>query len=91
MDWLVNLASSKSSVRFAPLIISEYRMARTADDLPPEYFRQIKMNLLCTGRKWCDFVSFDPQYTASVPVNFGCSSLVGSWQAEQELLKTRHR
>jgi hypothetical protein len=26
-----------------------------------DYYPQIQMQLLCTGRKWCDFVSFDPR------------------------------
>lgn len=27
-----------------------------------EYYAQIQGNLLATGRKWCDFVSYDPRY-----------------------------
>jgi len=26
-----------------------------------EYYPQIQMQLLCSGREWCDFVSFDPR------------------------------
>ena len=65
----------------------KYRMARTADDLPPEYFWQIQMNMLCTGRKWCDFVSFDPRVRTR---ELGLFVLrVEAGKAEQELLKTR--
>jgi len=65
----------------------KYRMARTADDLPPEYFWQIQMNLLCTGRSWCDFVSFDPRVRTR---ELGLFVLrVEAGKAEQELLKTR--
>ena len=65
----------------------KYRMARTADDLPPEYFWQIKMNLLCTGRKWCDFVSFDPRVRTK---ELGIFILrVSAGKSEQELLKSR--
>lgn len=65
----------------------KYRMARTADDLPPEYFWQIQMNLLCTGRKWCDFVSFDPRVRTR---ELGLFVLrVEAGKAEQELLKSR--
>lgn len=29
--------------------------------LKPEYYTQIQGNLLATGRKWCDFISYDPR------------------------------
>lgn len=29
--------------------------------LSPEYYAQIQGNLLATGRKWCDFISYDPR------------------------------
>lgn len=65
----------------------KYRMARKADDLPAEYFWQIQMNLLCTGRSWCDFVSFDPRVRTR---ELGLFVLrVEASKAEQELLKTR--
>ena len=28
---------------------------------PPKYMLQIQTQLACTGRKWCDFVSYDPR------------------------------
>ena len=31
------------------------------EEVPPEYQQQIFWQLACTGRKWCDFVSFDPR------------------------------
>jgi hypothetical protein len=65
----------------------KYRMARKADDLPAEYFWQIQMNLLCTGRSWCDFVSFDPRVRTK---ELGIFILrVSAAKAEQELLKSR--
>ena len=36
----------------------ENLMRRDAD---PKYFAQMQMQMACTGRKWCDFVSFDPR------------------------------
>lgn len=30
-------------------------------EIPEEYLPQITWQLACTGRKWCDFVSFDPR------------------------------
>lgn len=29
--------------------------------MPEKYFLQIQWQLACTGRQWCDFVSFDPR------------------------------
>jgi len=37
----------------------------TAEDLEQnekEYFAQCQGNMLATGRKWCDFISYDPRY-----------------------------
>lgn len=33
----------------------------TGKAIAPDYFKQMQMELLCTGRMWCDFVSFDPR------------------------------
>lgn len=38
------------------------QVERVADDaIPPEYQTQMCVQLLCTGREFCDFVSFDPR------------------------------
>ena len=29
--------------------------------VPPKYIPQMALQLACTGRKWCDFVSYDPR------------------------------
>lgn len=34
--------------------------------LPEKYFLQIQWQLVCTGREWCDFVSFDPRLPESM-------------------------
>ena len=31
------------------------------DEVPPKHLHQIHWQLACTGRQWCDFVSFDPR------------------------------
>ena len=31
------------------------------DEVPPRHLHQIQWQLACTGRAWCDFVSFDPR------------------------------
>ena len=43
---------------------ARYLMMRTPEDLRklnPDYYAQIQGNLLATGRKWADFVSYDPR------------------------------
>jgi len=32
-----------------------------SDGAPPKYFAQMQWQMACTGRAWCDFVSFDPR------------------------------
>lgn len=34
--------------------------------LPEKYFLQIQWQLACTGRDWCDFVSYDPRLPESM-------------------------
>jgi putative phage-type endonuclease len=34
--------------------------------MPEKYFLQIQWQLACTGRQWCDFVSFDPRLPESM-------------------------
>lgn len=36
----------------------ETLLSREADK---QYFAQMQMQMACTGRKWCDFVSYDPR------------------------------
>jgi putative phage-type endonuclease len=31
------------------------------DEIPPEHKAQMALQLLATGRKWCDFVAYDPR------------------------------
>ncbi|MBB5074080.1 exodeoxyribonuclease (lambda-induced) [Bartonella callosciuri] len=33
------------------------------DKIKPEYLAQMQFQMACTGRKWCDFVSYDPRFT----------------------------
>jgi hypothetical protein len=32
-----------------------------SDGAPSKYMTQMQWQMACTGRKWCDFVSFDPR------------------------------
>lgn len=34
--------------------------------LPDKYFLQMQWQMACTGREWCDFVSFDPRLPESM-------------------------
>lgn len=34
--------------------------------VPPDYHAQMLTEMVCTGRKWCDFVSFDPRLPANL-------------------------
>ncbi|MBX4335574.1 lambda exonuclease family protein [Bartonella raoultii] len=33
------------------------------DEIKPEYHAQMQFQMACTGRKWCDFISYDPRFT----------------------------
>ncbi|OPB29553.1 lambda exonuclease family protein [Bartonella sp. WD12.1] len=35
-------------------------------EIKPEYILQMQFQMACTGRKWCDFVSFNPLFTHQV-------------------------
>ena len=48
--------NSSNHVRYL-LLESQYEL----NGLKPEYYAQIQGNLLVTGRKWCDFISYDPR------------------------------
>jgi len=39
----------------------KHLLAETPEDLPQEYYYQMMAELLATGRKWVDFVSYDPR------------------------------
>jgi putative phage-type endonuclease len=34
--------------------------------MPEKYFLQVQWQMACTGRQWCDFVSFDPRMPESM-------------------------
>ena len=49
---------------YSSAVHARYLLMRSPADLKalkPEYYAQIQGNLLVTGRKWFDFVSFDPR------------------------------
>ncbi|EJF85850.1 hypothetical protein MCW_00837, partial [Cardidatus Bartonella washoeensis 085-0475] len=32
------------------------------DEIKPEYIAQMQFQMACTGRKWCHFMSYNPQF-----------------------------
>ena len=36
------------------------------DPIPAKYVAQMQWQMACAGRKWCDWVSFDPRFPASM-------------------------
>lgn len=36
--------------------------------IPRKYMLQMQGQMMCTGRKWCDFVSFDPRVTGDMQI-----------------------
>lgn len=39
-----------------------------AGSIPGKYITQMQWQMACTGRKWCDFVSFDPRMPESMQI-----------------------
>jgi putative phage-type endonuclease len=37
-----------------------------SEAIPPDYATQMQWQMACTGRSWCDFVSFDPRLPADM-------------------------
>lgn len=46
---------------------SRYHLQTVIDGMPEEHAAQIQGLMMVTGRKWCDFISFDPRMPA--PLN----------------------
>lgn len=51
-DGLVEIKCPNTSAHIATLM---------ADKAPSQYIPQMQWQMACTGRAWCDFVSFDPR------------------------------
>lgn len=50
-------------------------------EVPTKYLAQIGWQLACTGRNWCDFVSFDPRLPESL-----CFFACRVWRDENEIV-----
>lgn len=55
------LVGSDGLVEIKAPLTSTHLDALLSDRFPPQYFPQIQWQLACTGRAWCDAVSFDPR------------------------------
>ena len=51
-DGLVEIKCPNSSTHIDTLV---------SQKVPAKYLPQMQWQMACTGRKWCDFVSFDPR------------------------------
>jgi putative phage-type endonuclease len=51
-DGLIEIKCPNSSTHIATLL---------GAPIDPDYAKQMQWQMACTGRKWCDFVSFDPR------------------------------
>lgn len=56
-DGLVEIKCPNTSTHIATLM---------ADKAPSQYIPQMQWQMACTGRAWCDFVSFDPRLPADM-------------------------
>ena len=52
--------------------------------VPSDYTPQIQFQLACTGRAWCDFVSFDPRMPEEMRLFIGRVEREGKYIAELE-------
>jgi len=59
------LVGDDGMVEFKCPIETTHRDYMLRKDEPPEYRAQIQGQMWVTGRKWCDFVSFHPEFPAN--------------------------
>lgn len=59
-DGLVSIKSPNSSTHIATLL---------GAPIDPDYVKQMLLEMACTGRQWCDFVSFDPRMPAEMQID----------------------
>ena len=51
-DGLVEFKCPNTATHFDTLV---------SEKIDPDYIKQMHWEMICTGRKWCDFVSYDPR------------------------------
>lgn len=60
------LVSDDGLVEFKCPMTSTHIETLLGGTVPAKYITQMQWQLACTGRKWCDFVSFDPRLPESM-------------------------
>ena len=55
-----------------------------SDNIDNKYFLQMQWQMACTGRKWCDFVSFDPRMPEPLQIKIICVSFHETLVADLE-------
>lgn len=60
-DGLVDLRSGDDGLVEIKCPLTATHLDTLLNGLPAEHLPQIMWQLACTGRRWCDFVSFDPR------------------------------
>ena len=59
-DGLVEIKCPNTATHIATLLGAE---------IPGKYIKQMQWQMACTGRKWCDFVSYDPRMPAEMQLH----------------------
>lgn len=54
------------------------------DEVQEKYIKQMQWQMLCTGRAWCDFVSYDPRLPARMQLFVKRINAVPAMQADLE-------
>lgn len=55
-----------------------------SETVPAKYFTQMQAQMACTGRAWCDFVSFDPRLPADMQMWVSRVCLDAAFLADME-------
>jgi len=55
------LVADEGLVEFKAPATATHLDTLLAGDVPSKYIAQIQFQMACTGRKWCDFCSYDPR------------------------------
>ena len=55
-----------------------------AEEIPAKYLTQMRVQMMCTGRAWCDFVSFDPRLPPDLQIWIKRTHADAAAQAEIE-------
>ena len=54
-----------------------------SEKVPAKYITQMQVQMLCTGRNWCDFVSFDPRLPGDM--NYWCKRVDADAERQAEI------